>query len=211
MGEIKSTLDLIMEKTKGLTMSSEEKEEIKRQEWLKKVRGWIQKFQDDLVDLGKIKGELLNRDHPPDWTILLKKELIDGLDPDGRNQKRLQLINELLNISSEPFQKVLEVYHQQVNQSRAEQSGLLKNQLSAQGVSGSAVIPNLDPDPSWRRFLDQEKKPARKNGGLLYIIKPGAFNHLKISLYGFPALDHLSMTAEKIVTLQAGYSPDTLF
>ena len=30
MAEIKSTLDLIMEKTKGLTLSPEEKEEIRR-------------------------------------------------------------------------------------------------------------------------------------------------------------------------------------
>jgi len=59
MGEIKRTLDLIMEKTKNLTMSPEEKEEIRRQEWLKKTRGWIQKFLDDLVDMDKIKTELL--------------------------------------------------------------------------------------------------------------------------------------------------------
>lgn len=162
MGEIKSTLDLIMEKTKGLTMSPEEKEEIKRQEWLKKVRGWVQKFQDDLVDMDKIKSELPGKEPPAGWEEILKKDLIDGLDPEGDNQKRLQLINELLTIPTEPFLNVLMSYHQQVNQARAEQSDLLKNQLSAQGVSGSAVIPNLDRDPSWRRFLDQEKETCQE-------------------------------------------------
>lgn len=162
MGEIKSTLDLIMEKTKGLTMTPEEKEEIKRQEWLKKVRGWVQKFQDDLVDMDKIKSELLGREPPAGWEDILKKDLIDGLDPEGDYQKRLQLINELLTIPAEPFLNVLMFYHQQVNQARVEQSDLLKNQLSAQGISGSAVIPNLDRDSSWRRFLDQEKNTCQE-------------------------------------------------
>jgi hypothetical protein len=162
MGEIKSTLDLIMEKTKNLSMSPEEKAEIKGQEWLKKARGWIQKFQDDLIDLDKIKRELLDRDLPAGWEKRLKMELIDGLDPEGDNQKRWQLIRELLTISSEPFLRVLEAYIQQVNQAKAVHLELLKNDLLVQGFSGSALIPNLDSEPSWRGFLDQENKTCRE-------------------------------------------------
>jgi hypothetical protein len=162
MGEIKSTLDLIMEKTKNLSMSPEEKEEIKGQEWLKKARGWVQKFQDDLIDLDKIKHELLDREHPAGWEKRLEMELIDGLDPEGDNQKRWQLIRELLPISPEPFLKVLDTYLQQVNQAQAEHLDLLRNDLLTQGFSGSALIPNLDRDPSWRDFLDQENKTCRE-------------------------------------------------
>ena len=129
MGEIKSTLDLIMEKTKNLSMSPEEKEEVRGQEWLKKARGWIQKFQDDLVDLSKVKSELLEREQPAGWEKLLKKELIDGLDPAEENQKRFELMNELLNIPLEPFLNVLKSHNQKVNLAKNEQSNLLKNQL----------------------------------------------------------------------------------
>ncbi len=58
MGEIKSTMDIIMEKTKGLTMSEEEKAEYKQQELTGKVRGLIQKFLDGILDLDRLKVEV---------------------------------------------------------------------------------------------------------------------------------------------------------
>jgi hypothetical protein len=156
-----------MEKTKNLSMSPEEKAEIKGQEWLKKARGWIQKFLDDLVDMAKMRGELLEREPPAGWEKLLKKELIEGLDPDEDNQKRLQMLNELLNIPSEPFLKVLLFHNQQMNQAKTGQLEILRNQLSAQGFSGSALTPNLDRDPSWKDFLDQENKSCREKWRVL--------------------------------------------
>ena len=44
MGEIKSTLDIIMEKTKGLTMSEEERTSFKEKELTGKVKGLVQKY-----------------------------------------------------------------------------------------------------------------------------------------------------------------------
>ncbi|MBA4393240.1 MAG: hypothetical protein C0407_06780 [Desulfobacca sp.] len=162
MGEIKSTLDLIMERTKNLSMSPEEKEEIKRQEWLKKVRGWVQKFLDDLVDRDKIKGELLEKEHPSGWENLLKKELIDGLDPDGDNQKRFELLKEFLEIDPEGFMKILGGYQQRLALEGGKRLTFLKGQLANQGVAGTAVIPNLNRDPSWKGFIDQEKQAVQK-------------------------------------------------
>lgn len=46
MGEIKSTLDLVMDKTRHLTLSDEEKQEQKEKEFKKNLKGPAQKFQD---------------------------------------------------------------------------------------------------------------------------------------------------------------------
>jgi len=162
MGEIKSTLDLIMEKTKNLTMSAEEKEEVRRQEWLKKARGWIQKFLDDQIDMDKVKNELLGKDYPLGWEKILQEELITGLEPEGENEKRFQLIKELLGIPEDRFRKVQEDFHQRLAREGDKRTALLKDQLSKQGVSGSAVIPNLARDPSWKRFYDQEKQASKE-------------------------------------------------
>ena len=161
MGEIKSTLDLIMERTKNLTMSSEEKEEIRRQEWLKKTRGWIQKFLDDLADTSRVKTEILDKEPPSGWEKILKKELVEGLDPDGNNEKRLQLIKTLLALPSEPYREVLASFTQQVEQQKDYFADVLKKRLSVQGLSGSAVVPNLDPDPSWKHFYEQGIQACR--------------------------------------------------
>jgi hypothetical protein len=45
MGEIKSTLDLAMERTKKISISQEEKEEIKRKEILQKVTGLSNRYK----------------------------------------------------------------------------------------------------------------------------------------------------------------------
>ena len=161
MAEIKSTLDLIMEKTKGLTMSPQEKEQIHREEWLKKAKGLIQKFLDGRVDMDKVKNELLSREYPSEWRKFLKLEIINGLDPAGDNEKRLSLISELLEIPIEPFMKTLEDFNQKVHQEKARRMDQLKKQLSDQGISGSAVIPNVDRNPSWMRFYDQEKQACK--------------------------------------------------
>ena len=41
MAEIKSTMDLIMERTKNLTMTDEEKKKLQLDELRGKVRGWV--------------------------------------------------------------------------------------------------------------------------------------------------------------------------
>jgi len=54
MGEIRSTMDIIMEKAKNLTMSEEEKAEFNRKALQLKVKGLVQKFLDDLITLPSI-------------------------------------------------------------------------------------------------------------------------------------------------------------
>jgi hypothetical protein len=46
MAEIKSTLDLVMEKTKNLNLSNAEKQDQKNKEMESRLRGLVQKYQD---------------------------------------------------------------------------------------------------------------------------------------------------------------------
>ena len=58
MGEIKSTLDLVMEKTRHLTLSNEEKQQQKFEEARKRINGLLQKYQEHILDIDQIKQEL---------------------------------------------------------------------------------------------------------------------------------------------------------
>jgi len=58
MGEIRSTMDIIMEKAKGLTMSEEEKETFRKKETEGKVRGFLQRFLDGFIDAERLKDEI---------------------------------------------------------------------------------------------------------------------------------------------------------
>ena len=199
MGEIKSTLDLIMEKTKNLSLTPEEKEEIRRQDWLKKARGWIQKFLDDLIDMDRVKGELLNKEPPSGWEKILKKELIDGLEPEADNEKRFQLIKELLGISPKGFIKILEGHHQRLDLERDKRMASIKSQLSKPGhfrrgrhsqPGGRSRLENL--------LRTGHEKLQRRNDRPLKIIEPVVFNHPKIILHFLLTFDHLPMPAEQV-------------
>ncbi len=47
MAEIKSTIDLIMERTRNLTMTEEEKEELRNKELTEKAKGWVVRYLDE--------------------------------------------------------------------------------------------------------------------------------------------------------------------
>ena len=94
MAEIKSTLDIIMEKTKNLTMTEEEKEELHRTELAEKAKGWVQKYMDNLIKQEKLKSELKKegKDKYSELQEILKNELLERLQPDGDNVRIFQLI-----------------------------------------------------------------------------------------------------------------------
>jgi hypothetical protein len=58
MAEIKSTIDLIMERTKDLSASREEREAWHRQEREKHIRGLVQRLLDYSLTLDDVKDEL---------------------------------------------------------------------------------------------------------------------------------------------------------
>ena len=55
VAEIKSTLDLVMEKTRNLTLSSEEKQAQKQIDVENRIKGLVQKFEDGLLTGNQLK------------------------------------------------------------------------------------------------------------------------------------------------------------
>jgi hypothetical protein len=164
MGEIKSTLDLIMERTKNLSMSPEEKEENHRQEWLKKARGWIQRFLDEVVPLEKVREEFSSRALPEGWQGILKKELVNGLEPgrNNNNEKRLLLMETLLNISEAPYREILLSFDRRVEEEGERQKVGIVERWKGKGFSGSALAPNLEGDSLWKDFYLEAIKDSKE-------------------------------------------------
>ncbi len=55
MAEIKSTLELVLERTKHLVMSDDEKKQMELDEHLEKLPGQVQKYLDGLIDVDDLK------------------------------------------------------------------------------------------------------------------------------------------------------------
>jgi len=58
MAEIKSTLDLVLERTRHLTLSAVEKGEIEVREALKKVSGYLSRYRDGVLSLEALLKEM---------------------------------------------------------------------------------------------------------------------------------------------------------
>jgi len=170
MGEIKSTLDLIMEKTKNMTLTEEEKAAIRTREVKAKVRGWFQRYSDGLLTISDLK-EFMGPDGPAfdESAALMRKECLAHVNPETDNRKIFQIMDEILGIDSGPFQSLVDHFQEELEQLRAGATREALDTLYAQGISGTAVIPNLNLSPAWDTNLASAREQLRKD---LYLVNP---------------------------------------
>lgn len=164
MAEIKSTLDLIMEKTQNMILSEEEKNAIRQQELSGKIRGWIQKYDDAVMNLKTIQSEIEKDDmaRQAELKKALQKEVLQRIDPGQDNSGYLQLLEEICGTDTEV---IITMIHQFRNAMEDERAIILKDlnqRLKDEGISGTAVIPSLYSDAEWNTRYDQSIEDCRK-------------------------------------------------
>jgi hypothetical protein len=153
MGEIKSTLDIVMEKTKHLSLSNEERDNQKTAEIEKKIKGLLQKFQDQVLQKNRLAAEYeqLKKEYdlPDDSTFI--NEVFLRLDPDKDNQLLLALLTDMCEANTEEIESVLNDYQDELNSAASyKMVGLRENLAQKHFISGSAVVPNLETDAEWQ-------------------------------------------------------------
>ena len=156
MGEIKSTLDLVLEKTKNLTLSSEEKEAQKKEEIEKRIKGMLQKYQDGILPLSQLKTdyEILKKDFNMSNNNALINEIIKRLEPDRDNQQLTVLLPECCGIDSAAIETKIEAFRSAYLSTEEKRMEQVREKLAQQhGIFGSALVPNLEPDEQWRQEI----------------------------------------------------------
>ncbi len=153
MSDIKSTIDLIMERTRGLTLSDKEREDLHAEELLKKAKGLKLKITDnpdgaaeilelsDLLsqeDKDFVKGKLweqLLQDIPQDESVFNYLRMLEKIP---LAQPRLPIIDqmrhELRNVTKDSAADKKKILNRE------------KKKLADSGISGSAVVPKLPKD-----------------------------------------------------------------
>ena len=152
MGEIKSTLDLVMEKTRHLTLSQKEKEGQKQIEVNKRLKGLLQKYQDNLLREEQLRQELdsLRKTFDLNVNEMLPHILLDGLKLGSNNISLLELLSAICGLDVSGLEELFHDYQNTIGiaaQKRIEEvkANLAKKRL----ISGSAVVPNLEIDSEW--------------------------------------------------------------
>jgi hypothetical protein len=156
MSEIKSTLDLVMEKTRHLTLSQEEKEAQKRMEVNRRLQGLLQKYQDNLLKKDNLKKELDSLKIAYELKVdeMLADLLLNNLKLDRDNTLFLELLSEIFGFDLSGLETIFQNFKSAVKSATKERVNQIKTDLSKKRfISGSAVVPNLESDKEWLSML----------------------------------------------------------
>ncbi len=154
MGEIRSTIDLMMERTKGMTLSVEEQDRLKREKLGKQAKGYRMKLLEFPEGAEQILETIIEA--PAEDRELLRQliwvEMVENLPADGEILKYLDLMERLPQARSKhaimselrgAFKTRLK--HQVPDRKKMVQRE--KKKLASLGISGSAVIPKIPQNP----------------------------------------------------------------
>lgn len=164
MGEIRSTLDIIMEKTDGLTMTEEEKRKFKQRELSAKAKGFIQKYVDGALDLerAKMEAKAAGYGERNDFHRALIEESRNWMEPGQDNEAILKLLDNITGIDVQTIGKVLTDFKDRMEEERNARENTLRTELRDKGIWGKAVIPNIEADTKWRYYLEGLEAEFRK-------------------------------------------------
>ncbi len=158
MGEIKSTLEIALEKAKAVEISSEDRERFKREKLVSEARNIFQQYVSRPNRLGDLSEAIEGREKDPS---LLKQCLIDvflgALDRSRSSERIWQGLQELGLEDPGPFREAFTRIAEDEDRARREEAEKVKiairESLARAGISGSAVDPNLEESSPWKEVL----------------------------------------------------------
>ena len=164
MGEIKSTLDLVMERTRHLSLSDEEKTHQHKEDFQKRLQGHLQRYADGVLTVEGLKEgiEALQAELKVDDPTLPVSAMVDRMDPDRDNRSWLDLLAAFAPDVCGSVEAALEAYRRQRDDSLLEGAARLRDRLAQDhGISGAAVAPNPRKDPDCQTQLARLRQQAK--------------------------------------------------
>jgi preprotein translocase subunit Sec63 len=154
MAEIKSAIELAMEKTKGLHLSREEKEKLQEEELHSKAHNLVNRFLEVDFHLKEVEKELAKYDLPQREKLekLVFQYLIEAIQLDRDNDLIFQGIESFQENSKNIIKKMwdlIEGYRKREQKEYQKTEGDLLRKLERQGISGSAVQPKIEGSREW--------------------------------------------------------------
>ncbi len=164
MAEIKSAVELAMERTKGLQLSREEKEKLKEEELHSRAQGLVNRFLEADFHLKEVEKDLAKYD--PGQREHLEKLMLhylgEAITLDRDNDLIFQGIEAFEKKSKNTIKKIRELiedYRQRQEKEYKQAEKVLLKKWERQGISGSAVQPKIEGSQEWQDAVDKFKQP----------------------------------------------------
>ena len=146
MAEIKSTLELAMERTRNLTMSEEDKRKQAAKEFKDAVNRLTLKYLNGQIDPDSFQAEFSRIETGPFGKSEAAAEIGRRIDPAVDNSLVLDLIKHGLGYGTSGIEAILKKSRETLHAEDRLAGDRIRADLLKKGISGSAVIPDLEAD-----------------------------------------------------------------
>ncbi|EFK06365.1 conserved hypothetical protein, partial [delta proteobacterium NaphS2] len=141
----------------------EDKKAFAAKEAQSRIKGIFQKYLDGILSINQFKAEMtaFAEDQKQAADKELLAECIGAMTVEGDNKPFFEVLERVLECHIRPIFGVVDAFLAQQRTARNEKRLSLNREFKARGVSGSAVIPNLKADETWRDYLADMQKRFR--------------------------------------------------
>ncbi len=161
MGEIKSTLELAMERTKKFSLSDKEKEEMKQKEVLQKASSLFHRYRDGHLSLNEVLKEIGKMEERTATTVkeFLFSRWMDDLslnDDHDRIFKGMEAFKRRsLDEVKRKFLHLLSQYQKEKETLKEKTNLQLMEILKREGIYGSGVEPRIEGSAPWEKEIEK--------------------------------------------------------
>lgn len=164
VSEIKSTLELALERTKKIAISDEERQKIKQKEILEKVSSLSHRYREGTSPLHEILKEIEKMDKRiQPWVVeSLLNQWMEALSLNDEGERLMKGIESLkersLDKIKQRFDTLLSLYREEIEELKKRVRVQLMEILRKEHISGSAMEPNVERSELYkkeRERLDQ--------------------------------------------------------
>ncbi|HBZ56939.1 MAG TPA: hypothetical protein DEO88_16170 [Syntrophobacteraceae bacterium] len=158
MAEIKSTLDIIMEKTRHLVLSAEERLQVERDEEVRRVAGYVQKLLDGVWNLDQLLQVVsgIPEAHRQAVQQELVKRFVQELGFHDRGRKCLEVLERLAvggqQQKARECRDLMDRFQEAHRRVAVADTKRLLAQLEVLGISGSAVLVREEKNQEWQEL-----------------------------------------------------------
>jgi hypothetical protein len=162
MGEIKSAIELAMERTKNLVMDEKEKEQSLIQEAEQKLKGLLRRFLEGSIDSGEVLAQLGKIGLPePTKKRLLCDATVSVFDVATDSARLFELLLLLNGDIAKDLKKDLvslqKQFSSEMDTRKTDVRKQILGRLKTAGVSGNAVEPNLEAWEEWDQAVAETR------------------------------------------------------
>jgi len=160
MAEIKSAIELAMERTKHLIMDKDEKEAFAIQEVEGKVKALLRRYMEDMADKDEVAKEygLIKGDKRHKKSIVISF-FMDQFDFQGDNKKLLSLFDlagiDLPNPLKQEMEASQKTFQEEMEKRRQGMNERVVLKLKEMGIQGNGIVPNLEAWDDWKKEVKE--------------------------------------------------------